>query len=245
MAQEKTAHVRRLGLRSYEPVFKAMKDFTSLRTSHTPDEIWLLEHEPVFTLGASKNRSHLLNTRDIPIIQTDRGGDVTYHAPGQAVVYLLLDMKRGNPGQWPLREFVTQIEEAIVDTLKKYRIEGMRKPNARGIYLSGQVTENQDSQDSLKWAGAKIAAIGLKILGNGCVYHGISLNVAMDLEPFSWINPCGQEKLRSVDMKTLGKDAPVSDVQHNLLLALGRRLGLEFSAKEFNAPLEDVALPGR
>jgi len=237
MAAEKTVRVRVPGLVLYEPVFKAMKTFTAQRTAGTPDEIWLVEHEPVFTLGASKNRSHLLNTQDVPVIQTDRGGDVTYHAPGQAVLYLLLDIRRGNSGRWFAKEVVTQMEEAIVDTLKKYQITGERRPGARGIYVSAYDSGHADYQ---KWAGAKIAAIGLKVSKNGCVYHGLSLNVSMDIEPFSWINPCGEVNVASVDMKTLGKDASVSDVQQDLLWALGSRLGLELPLTDFSDLSEDA-----
>ena len=226
MAKEKTVRVRTLGLRAYEPVFEAMKNFTAQRTSETPDEIWLVQHEPVFTLGASKNRSHLSDTRDIPVIQTDRGGDVTYHAPGQALVYLLLDLKRRHTGRWFVRDFVSRVEEAVIDTLGEYRITGVRKPDVRGIYVSGYQSGDASAQNR---ANAKIAAIGFKVLGNGCVYHGISVNVAMDLEPFSWINPCGEVNLASVDMKTLGKVTSVSEVQQSLLRALCRQLRLEVS----------------
>lgn len=209
--------VRDFGLMPYKTVFTAMKAFTENRTADTPDEIWLLEHLPVYTLGLASDRSHLLDTRDIPVLQADRGGEVTYHAPGQAVVYLLVDLKRRMGNRLLVRKFVQKIEQAVIDTLSAYQLAGERKPGAPGIYLTA------DSVDP-SWQGAKIAALGLKVQRNGCTYHGLSLNVAMDLQPFSWINPCGYPGLTSVDMKTLGKDCSVIRVQHELAIALCRNL---------------------
>jgi len=217
MAASDSILVRPLGRMAYEPVFRAMKTFTAQRTPDTPDEIWLLEHEPVFTLGQAADRAHLLDARDIPVFQADRGGEVTYHAPGQAVIYFLIDLKRRSANRFFVREFVWQIEQAILETLAAYHVSGARRAGAPGIYLASDAANRQ-------WHGAKIAAIGLKVQGNGCVYHGISLNVAMDLQPFSWINPCGYAGLTSVDMKTLGLDLPVIDVQHKLVHALCRRM---------------------
>lgn len=210
--------VRDFGLMPYDAVFAAMKAFTDNRTADTPDEIWLLEHPPVYTLGLASDRSHLLDTRDIPVFQADRGGEVTYHAPGQAVVYLLVDLKRRMENRLLVREFVQKLEQAVIDTLALYHLAGERKTGAPGIYLAA------DFADPF-WQGAKIAALGLKVQRNGCTYHGLSLNVAMDLQPFSRINPCGYPGLTSVDMKTLGKHCSVTQVQHELAVALCRNLG--------------------
>jgi len=199
------------GLEDYPASFAAMRAFTDMRDAGTPDQLWIVEHPPVFTLGLGADSSHVLDAHDIPVVQTDRGGEVTYHGPGQAVAYLLFDLRRGRPGaRLFAREFVYRIEQAVIDTLAAYNLEGVRKPGAPGIYLPGG-----------RWQGAKIAALGLKVRGNGCTYHGVALNVDMDLAPFSWINPCGYEGLETVDMKTLGVEAPLQDAQlalaHNLI----------------------------
>ncbi|NLC23035.1 MAG: lipoyl(octanoyl) transferase LipB [Oxalobacter sp.] len=218
MAMTNAIIVRDFGLMPYDVVFAAMKAFTGNRTADTTDEIWLLEHPPVYTLGQASDRSHLLDTKNIPVFQADRGGEVTYHAPGQAVVYLLIDLKRRMGNRLLVREFVRKIEQAVIDTLSAYHLAGERKMGAPGIYLAA------DWVDPF-WQGAKIAALGLKVQRNGCTYHGLSLNVAMDLQPFSGINPCGYPELTSVDMKTLGKDCSVTQVQHELAMALCRSLG--------------------
>jgi lipoyl(octanoyl) transferase len=199
------------GLEDYETSFAAMRAFTDARTADTADELWIVEHPPVFTLGLGADPSHVLDAHGTPVVQTDRGGEVTYHGPGQAVIYLLMDLRRNKPGaRLFAREFVNKIEQSVINTLAAYNLTGERKPGAPGIYMS----------DNGPWQGAKIAALGLKVRGNGCTYHGVSLNVAMDLAPFSWINPCGYEGLATVDMKTLGVEAPLRDVQlalaHNL-----------------------------
>jgi lipoyl(octanoyl) transferase len=198
------------GLEPYEASFAAMRAFTDARGAHTPDELWMVEHPPVFTLGLGADPSHVREPHDIPVLQTDRGGEVTYHGPGQAVVYLLVDLRRNKLGaRLFVREFVHAIEQAVIDTLAAYNLAGERKPGAPGIYMSGG-----------PFQGAKIAALGLKVRASGCTYHGVALNVAMDLSPFSWIDPCGFEGLATVDMKTLGVDAPLQDVQ----LALAHKL---------------------
>ena len=198
------------GLESYQASFDAMRAFTDARSADTPDQLWIVEHPPVFTLGLGADRSHVLAPHDIPVIQTDRGGEVTYHGPGQVVIYLLLDLRRQRPAaRLFVREFVQGIEQAVIDTLAAYNLAGERKPEAPGIYVAYGA-----------WQGAKIAALGLKVRASGCTYHGVSLNVAMDLTPFSWINPCGYEGLATVDIKTLGVDAAVSEVQ----LALAHKL---------------------
>lgn len=195
------------GREDYAATFDAMRRFTDGRTASTPDELWLVEHPPVFTLGLGADPSHVLNPHDIPVVQTDRGGEVTYHGPGQAVVYLLIDLRRN--GRLYAREFVHRIEQAAIDTLARYNLDGERKPGAPGIYLANGPRR-----------GAKIAALGLKIRGNGCTYHGVSLNVAMDLTPFSWINPCGYPGLASVDMRTCGAIAAMPEARAALAEAL-------------------------
>lgn len=202
------------GLEPYETTYAAMRGFTERRDAGTPDQLWIVEHPPVFTLGLGADPSHVLEPHAIPVLQTDRGGEVTYHGPGQAVVYLLIDLRRGSPGaRLFAREFVRGIEQAVIDTLAAYNLAGERRTGAPGIYLSGG-----------SWQGAKIAALGLKVRGNGCTYHGVSLNVAMDLTPFSWINPCGYAGLVTVDMKTLGAEAALPEVQSALAYELTQRL---------------------
>jgi lipoyl(octanoyl) transferase len=193
------------GFEPYDTTFAAMRAFTDARTPETRDELWIVEHPPVFTLGLGADPSHVLDAHGIPVVQTDRGGEVTYHGPGQVVIYLLMDLRRKPGARLYAREFVNKIEQSVINTLRAYNLDGERKPGAPGIYMSGG-----------KWKGAKIAALGLKVRGNGCTYHGVSLNVAMDLSPFSWINPCGYEGLATVDMKTVGVEAPLRDVQSAL-----------------------------
>lgn len=202
------------GLEPYEISFAAMRAYTNARDADTPDALWIVEHPPVYTLGLAGDPAHVLDAHGIPVVQTDRGGEVTYHGPGQVVIYLLIDLRRGGPGARVFaREFVHKIEQAVIDTLAAYNLAGERKPGAPGIYVSQG-----------PWQGAKIAALGLKVRGNGCTYHGVSLNVDMDLNPFSWINPCGYEGLATVDMKTLGVTAPLQDVQSALADQLIERL---------------------
>ncbi len=202
------------GFEPYEASYAAMRAFTDARTADTPDELWLVSHPPVFTLGLGADRAHVLNPHDVPVVQTDRGGEVTYHGPGQVVIYLLIDLRREQQGaRLFAREFVGKIEQAVIDTLAAYNLGGERKPGAPGIYVASGPLQ-----------GAKIAALGLKIRGNGCTYHGVSLNVAMDLAPFGWINPCGYEGLVTTDMQSLGADVAVVDVQAMLALQLTKLL---------------------
>ena len=205
------AIIRHLGQADYEPTFAAMRAFTDARTADTPDELWIVEHPPVFTLGLGADRGHLLaGAASIPVVQTDRGGEVTYHGPGQVVIYLLMDLRRNKPGgKLYARQFVHKIEQAIINVLAAYNLAGERVDGAPGIYIAEGPKR-----------GAKIAALGLKVRGNGCTYHGVSLNVAMDLAPFTWINPCGYAGLETVDMRTMGVNAPLADVQ----LALAHEL---------------------
>jgi lipoyl(octanoyl) transferase len=218
--------IRELGRADYEPVFAAMRAFTDARTPDTPDELWIVEHPPVFTLGLGADRGHLLSAleHDVPVVQTDRGGEVTYHGPGQVVIYLLMDLRRNKPGgKLYARQFVHKIEQAVIDVLAAYNLAGERVEGAPGIYVADGPRR-----------GAKIAALGLKVRGNGCTYHGVSLNVAMDLSPFTWINPCGYAGLATVDMKTMGVDAPLADVQQALAAALVQQLS--------TAPTQDAAV---
>lgn len=192
----------------FSTTYAAMRDYTDHRNANSDDQLWLVEHDPVYTLGLAADIGHVLNAQRIPIVQTDRGGEVTYHGPGQAVIYLLLDLKRKRQ-QGLVREFVQKIEHAVINTLAVYGLVGTRKEGAPGIY-----TEE----------GAKIAALGLKIRANGCTYHGVALNVAMDLTPFSAINPCGYADLRCVDMRSLGSHVTLSEVQTTLAQQLQRLL---------------------
>lgn len=202
------------GLEPYEITFAAMRAFTDARRADTPDELWIVEHPPVFTLGLGADPANVLDAHDIPVVQTDRGGEVTYHGPGQVVIYLLIDLRRRDPRARLLaRDFVHTIEQSVIDTLAAYNLSGERKPGAPGIYVSNG-----------PWQDAKIAALGLKVRANGCTYHGVSLNVAMDLTPFTWIHPCGYEGLVTVDMKTLGAGIPLVDVQSALAHALKAKL---------------------
>ena len=198
--------LRDLGRADYEEVFGAMRAFTDARTPDTPDELWIVEHAPVFTLGLGADRSHVLAPHGVPVIQTDRGGEVTFHGPGQVVIYLLMDLRRNKPGgKLYARQFVNKIEQAIINVLAAYNLAGERIEGAPGIYVADGPRK-----------GAKIAALGLKVRGNGCTYHGVSLNVAMDLTPFSWINPCGYAGLETVDLRSLGVHVALGAVQQAL-----------------------------
>ncbi|SHH46156.1 lipoyl(octanoyl) transferase LipB [Massilia sp. CF038] len=208
------ALVRELGRADYEPVFAAMRAFTDARKADTPDELWIVEHPPVFTLGLGADRSHVLADHAVPVVQTDRGGEVTFHGPGQVVIYLLMDLRRNKPGgKLYARQFVGKIEQAVINTLAAYNLGGERIAGAPGIYIAAGPRK-----------GAKIAALGLKVRGNGCTYHGVSLNVAMDLAPFSWINPCGYAGLETVDMRTMGVNVTLAEVQHKLAAELVQQL---------------------
>ena len=175
--------VKHLGRVDYEPTFQAMQDFTAARTPETPDELWIVEHPPVYTLGQAGKPEHVLEDIGIPVVRIDRGGQVTYHGPGQVVIYLLLDLPRL---KIKVRELVTAIEQAVIDLLAEYSVTAERRDGAPGVYVGD----------------AKIAALGLRIR-NGCSYHGVSLNVDMDLSPFDAINPCGYAGLRVIQTKDL------------------------------------------
>lgn len=173
--------VKQLGRVEYEPTWQAMMAFTSARQAETPDELWIVEHPPVYTLGQAGKPEHILQDVGIPIVKIDRGGQVTYHGPGQVVIYLLLDLARR---KIKVRELVTAIEQAVIDFLAAHSIAAERRDGAPGVYVGD----------------AKIAALGLKIK-NGCSYHGLSLNVDMDLSPFTAINPCGYAGLKVIQTK--------------------------------------------
>jgi len=193
-----------LGRTRYAPVFQAMRDFTVDRTGETPDELWLTEHEPVFTQGQAGRAEHLLAPGDIEVVQSDRGGQVTYHGPGQLVVYLMVDVRRAKLSP---RGLVSAIEDSIVDLLTGYGIDAANRRDAPGVYV----------------AGAKVASLGLRIK-RGCSYHGLALNVNMDLEPFARINPCGLIGVRVTQLADLGGPARVADVKEPLLARLEERL---------------------
>ena len=198
--------LRELGLVDYAPTLRAMQDFTDTRTPDTPDELWLLQHPRVFTQGQAGKAEHVLAPGDIPVIQVDRGGQVTYHGPGQCVLYLLVDIRRHKLG---VRDLVDLIEHSIVQLLSEYDIEAAAKPAAPGVYVAGE----------------KIASLGLRVR-RGCSYHGLSLNVDMDLEPFQRINPCGYEGLQVTSMASLLPDTALetSAVGRRLLAILSERL---------------------
>lgn len=196
--------VRHWPLSPYEPVWAAMRAFTDTRTKNTPDELWVVEHMPVFTLGQAGRPEHILNAHDIPIVQTDRGGQVTYHGPGQLVVYTLLDLERRN---LPVHHLVCQLEQIIIDLLGSWGITAHRKLKAPGVYVNN----------------AKIAAIGLR-LRRQCSYHGFSLNVDMDLSPFSGINPCGYPNQTVTQLKDLKSDCVFSTVADDCLAAIQTQL---------------------
>jgi lipoyl(octanoyl) transferase len=181
-----------------------MQDFTGARTPDTPDEIWLCQHPPVFTQGLAGKSEHLLRDIGVPVMKIDRGGQITYHGPGQLVAYLLLDLKRRN---LTVTALVNRVEQAVIDLLAGYGIEGKRRTGAPGVYVGG----------------AKIAALGLKIR-NGCSYHGVSLNVAMDLAPFSAINPCGYEGLAVTQLSELCGESDIDRVGDRLVAQLERQL---------------------
>ena len=211
------ALVKHLGLADYAVTYEAMRAFTKERNSDTPDEIWVLEHPPVFTLGLAGDAGNLHSpTNQIPMVQVDRGGEITYHGPGQIVVYLLLDLKR--LGIF-VKELVSRIEQALIDTLADFGIRAERKPGAPGIYISEQ------SGIPAEWIGAKVAALGLKV-SKSCSYHGFALNVATDLDAFGRIHPCGYEGLKTVDMQTLGIKDNIGSISQKLLGHLQKQLSL-------------------
>jgi lipoyl(octanoyl) transferase len=199
-------HVRHLGLRDYETVWQEMQAFTESRNTETADEIWLVQHSPVFTLGLNGKPEHILDAGNIPVVKCDRGGQVTYHGPGQLVVYLLLDLRRRDLG---VKALVYKMEQAIIDLLAEFQITGKRREGAPGIYVNG----------------AKIAALGLRVR-RGCCYHGLSLNVDMDLTPFARINPCGYSDLRSAQLSHYISQLKIQPIETILIKLLNNQLTL-------------------
>lgn len=198
--------VRDLGRHSYEPVWRAMQAFTDGRDDATNDELWIVEHDPVFTLGQAGKPEHVLAPGDIPVLHVDRGGQVTYHGPGQIVAYPLVDLRRIRLG---VRDLVEKIEQSVIDVLADWNILGERRDGAPGVYV----------------AGAKIAALGLRVR-RGCSFHGLAFNVAMDLEPFHRINPCGYQGLEVTSVRDLGGPSQAADLVPALVASLSRQLGL-------------------
>lgn len=217
-----------LGQVDYLPTYEAMQAWTATRDASTPDQLWICEHPAVFTQGLAGQAAHLLLPGDIPVIATNRGGQVTYHGPGQVVAYPLLDLRRAG---YFVKEYVYRLEEATIRTLWHFGVTGHRVAGAPGIYVRlddphshAQLAQRPQRREGPAAQGAptpdfaglgKIAALGIKVSRN-CTYHGLALNVAMDLEPFSRINPCGYSGLRTVDLSTIGIDAAWTDVAHEL-----------------------------
>lgn len=199
--------VRQLGRRDYAPVWRAMQAFTDQRQADTDDELWLVEHAPVFTLGQAGKPEHLLAPGPIPVLAVDRGGQVTYHGPGQLVAYPLIDLRRAGLG---VRELVCAIEQAVIDTLADYGVIAVRRDGAPGVYVGA----------------AKIMALGLRVR-RGCSFHGLALNVAMDLAPYARINPCGFAGLAVTELRALAADVSMADVAARLVPRLAQALRLK------------------
>jgi lipoyl(octanoyl) transferase len=197
---------RFLGLQEYVPCWEAMQQFTDERDEATPDEIWFCEHPPVFTLGLNAAKEHLLTPGDIPVVQIDRGGQVTYHGPGILMIYPLIDIRRGKIG---VRDLVTALEQSVVDLVGEYGLAAAAKPEAPGVYVDG----------------AKLASVGLRIR-RGSSFHGMALNVDADLEPFSRINPCGFRGLEMTDLKKLGIPLDLEEASDRFLPHFLEHLGL-------------------
>lgn len=189
--------VRQLGQQPYEDIWQAMKRFTTLRHQATPDEIWLLEHDPVYTQGQAGKAEHMLRNSPIPLVQSDRGGQITYHGPGQLIAYVLLDLVRLNLG---VRTLVCYLEQTVIDLLHDYGVTADRKAGAPGIYVGNK----------------KIASIGLRVK-KGCTYHGLALNVDMDLKPFKNINPCGYQEMKMTQIKDFYACVSMEEVKQKFL----------------------------
>ncbi|RBW47787.1 octanoyltransferase [Psychromonas sp. B3M02] len=196
--------IRYLGVKPYQETWQAMSDFTEQRDQDTTDEIWLVEHTPVFTQGLAGKAEHLLRTSDIPVVKSDRGGQITHHAPGQLIAYLLINIRRKD---FNVRSLVSIIEQAIIDLLADYNVIAIAKPDAPGVYVDGK----------------KIASLGLKIR-KGCSFHGLALNVDMDLKPFLQINPCGYAGLEMTQCRDLGISASVAELSPLLIEKLNQSL---------------------
>ena len=202
--------VRQLGLQAYQPVWQAMKTFTDNRDDNTPDEIWLVEHTPVFTQGQAGKAEHVLNAGDIPIVQVDRGGQVTYHGPGQQVVYLMLDIRRRRLG---VRELVTALEQSVVKLMNDHNIQAYPRDDAPGVYVGG----------------AKLCSVGLRIR-RGCSFHGLALNVNMDLSPFQRINPCGYAGMEMTNCADLNGPQTLAEASDGLIRHLVSELNIDIDS---------------
>ncbi len=218
--------IRHLGLVGYEEVYAAMQAFTHTRTLDTVDELWLCQHRPVFTQGLAGKAEHLIAASDIAVVQSNRGGQVTYHGPGQLVAYPLINLHRLTIF---VKEYVYRIEEAVLAVLGMYGITGHRVAGAPGIYVrldnpfSHAILPKRDTTLPLDFSGlGKIAALGIKV-SQGCAYHGVALNIAMDLKPFQLINPCGYAALHTVDMASLGVQVDFDTITQQLAQALSAR----------------------
>ncbi len=195
------------GRQDYVPLWREMQEFTDTRDENTPDEIWFVEHPPVFTMGLNASDEHLLAPGDIPVVRIDRGGQVTFHGPGQLMVYPLIDLRRANIG---IRPLVTALEQSVVDLTAEYEVQAAAKPEAPGVYVGGD----------------KLASVGLRIR-RGSSFHGMALNVDIDLEPFSRINPCGYAELQMTDLQRLGVDLDLEQSSEKLLPHFLRHLNLK------------------
>ncbi|TFZ06990.1 lipoyl(octanoyl) transferase LipB [Ramlibacter henchirensis] len=213
---------RMLGRVAYEPTYRAMQEFTAARHEGTPDELWLCEHPPVFTQGLAGKAEHVLNPGAIPVVQTNRGGQVTYHGPGQVVAYPLVDLRRRG---YFVKEYVYRLEEAVIRALAEFGVTGHRVAGAPGIYVRLADPSSHQALQGPRAPGhefdglGKIAALGVKV-SRHCTYHGVALNVAMDLEPFSRIHPCGYAGLETVDLSTIGVSTPWNEAAQ----VLGQKL---------------------
>ncbi|MET0007559.1 MAG: lipoyl(octanoyl) transferase LipB [Candidatus Thiodiazotropha sp. 6PLUC9] len=210
--------LKSLGIQPYAKTWQAMQDYTNQRGPSSPDQLWLLEHPPVFTLGQAGKPEHLLNPGDIPIVNSDRGGQVTYHGPGQLIAYLLLDLRRAHLG---VRGLVTHLEAAVISLLAEHRLKANARKDAPGVYIDT----------------SKVASLGLRVR-RGCSYHGLSLNVDMDLEPFSRINPCGYPGLQVTQLADLNIDADLPSLGRELAQHLAERLGYTLSFVDPDEPNE-------
>ncbi|MBP6276295.1 MAG: lipoyl(octanoyl) transferase LipB [Limnohabitans sp.] len=218
--------IRLLGQVDYLPTYEAMQAFTAKRTQNTQDELWVCEHPPVFTQGLAGQASHLLMPGDIPVIPTNRGGQVTFHGPGQVMAYPLVDLQRAG---YFVKEYVYKLEESVIRTLAHFGVTGHRVAGAPGIYVRlddpfshAALLGPAPADDPFKGLG-KISALGIKV-SRHCTYHGAALNVAMDLEPFDRINPCGYAGLKTVDLSTIGVDTTWDEAAHVLAHQLAARL---------------------
>ncbi len=196
--------IRDLRTQEYSQVYEKMRKFTDERSATTADEFWCVQHPAVFTLGANADKKHILVNSVIPVVQSDRGGQITYHGPGQLVIYLLVDLRRKSLG---VRKFVQHIEQAVVDLLNSYDIKSEARADAHGVYVNGE----------------KIASLGLRVRG-GCSYHGVALNVNLDVTPFSYINPCGFQGLKVTQLKDLGVESNCEKIQNELVMYLSTKL---------------------